>query len=555
MLAGAGCVPAVLLVVAADEGIKPQTIEHLAIGELLGITEGVIAITKSDCASTEQLDRVVQNVRSLVGETFLRSAPIIPLSARSGDGLEALRDELLKVALRIHAANGDGILRLPVDRAFVIKGFGTVVTGTLLSWTIREGQWLVLEPGARNVRVRGLQTHGRAEQEAHAGTRVAVNLSGVDVSQLHRGQTLVAPETVSPVDVLDAEITLLPAAPPLKHGARIHFHAFTSEVMARVSLYGNESLRPGDARLARVKLDEPVILLPGDRFVLRQPTPVATIGGGRVLDCHPASRQRKSETAAWLEQAGRAAIPEQLVMRVKRRAAAGIRVAALARESGLTSDAARQHLQSAMQARDVVAVAGDLLVSREGTAAASAAVMDCIARLAADRAATRIRSSELRSQTGLIREVFEFVMSRLVAEGKLRIEGEDVWPAGKTEGSAAVSGRMAQVAQAYETAGLAAPTVPELVQRFRLAEAEMRRIITVLQRQKTIVRMGSDDLFIHARALEALAGRMAPLRGTLIDVTAFKQMTGLSRKFAIPLLEYLDHARVTRKQGEGRVVL
>jgi selenocysteine-specific elongation factor len=304
-----------------------------------------------------------------------------------------------------------------------------------------------------------------------------------------------------------------------------------------------------------VKLDEPVILLPGDRFVLRQPTPVATIGGGCVLDCHPASRQRKSETAAWLEQAGRAAIPEQLLMRVKRRAAAGIRVAALARESGLTSDAARQHLQSAMQARDVVAVAGDLLVSREGTAAASAAVMDCIARLAADRAATRIRSSELRSQTGLIREVFEFVMSRLVAEGKLRIEGEDVWPAGKTEGSAAVSGRMAQVAQAYETAGLAAPTVPELVQRFRLGEAEMRRIITVLQRQKTIVRMGSDDLFIHARALEALAGRMAPLRGTLIDVTAFKQMTGLSRKFAIPLLEYLDHARVTRKQGEGRVVL
>ena len=302
MLAGAGCVPAVLLVVAADEGIKPQTIEHLVICELLGITQGIVAITKTDSVNRSHLDQVAANLHALADDTFLRNAPILRVSARTGEGLAALRDELARLVLRIHVSDSGALLRLPIDRAFVMKGFGTVVTGTLLSGAIREGQSLVIAPGHRSVRVRGLQTHGQTEREAHAGTRVAVNLSGIDVAEVHRGQTLVAPHTFSPVDTLDAEIRLLPTAPPLKHGARVHFHVFTSEAMAAVSLYGYESARPGGTRLARLKLDEPMVLAPGDRFVLRQPAPVATIGGGCVLDCHPEPRQRKAATLAWLEQ-------------------------------------------------------------------------------------------------------------------------------------------------------------------------------------------------------------------------------------------------------------
>jgi selenocysteine-specific elongation factor len=504
MLAGAGCVPAVLFVVAADEGIKPQTIEHLDLCELLGIDHGIIAITKSDVVGREHLDQTTGNVHALAAGTFLREAPVLPVSARTGEGLERLRDELVGLSLRIQAADSSAFPRLPIDRAFVMKGFGTVVTGTLLSGTIHEGQTLTLEPCARPVRVRGLQTHGKPEREAHAGTRVAANLSGIEFSDVRRGQTLVAPDTLTAVSIVDAEIRLLAGAPPLKHGARVHFHAFTSEAMAHVSLYGYESVRPGTARMARLKLDQPVVLAPGDRFVLRQPAPVATIGGGRVLDCDPQPRQRKAATLAWLEQIGNASLPDQLVLRINRRRVAGIRLPALARESGLTPEAVRHHLEPAISSGVISGLDGEMLMSREAV---------------------------------------------------LQMQGESLSNRKSREPSSPQSEHLAEIAQAYEMAGLAAPLVPELAQRFRLGDAEIRRLITLLQRQKTIVRMGSDDLFMHARALDELAARLAPLRGKLIDVSGFKQLTGLSRKYAIPLLEYLDRTRITRKQGDQRLVL
>ena len=504
MLAGAGCVPAVLFVVAADEGIKPQTVEHLAICELLGIAHGIIALTKSDCVSKEQGEQAGADVRALAGGTFLRGAPVLQVSARTGQGLDGLRRELARMAEGIRAAQNGAPARLPIDRAFVMKGFGTVVTGTLLSGAMREGESLVLEPGGRGVRVRGLQTHGCAEREAFAGTRVAANLSGIELSEVHRGQTLVAPDTLQAVSVFDAEVRLVPDAPPLRHGARLHFHAFTSEVMATVSLYGYESVGPGSTRLARLKLDQPVVLAPGDRFVLRQPAPVATIGGGRVLDCHPLPRQRKAVALAWLEEVRNAAIPQHLVLRVKRRGTAGIRMQALAREAGVTLERTRSQLESAFRTREIFLTGGDMLAGREAFA-------------------------------------------------QIQRESQPVQSGG--EPSSAKSLRLAEIAQAYESAGLAAPLVPELAQRFGLAESEMRGMITLLQRQKTIVRMGSDDLFMHNRALDALAARIASMRGTVIDVGGFKQLTGLSRKYAIPLLEYFDHMRITRKQGDRRLVL
>ncbi len=555
MLAGAGCVPAVLFVVAADEGIKPQTVEHLAICELLGIAHGIIAITKSDRVDHEQLQRVAANTHALVANTFLRTAPILPVSAHTAEGIAALRDELLKLAAASHGADSEALIRLPIDRAFAMKGFGTVVTGTLLSGAMREGQSVLLEPGARTLRIRGLQTHGTSEQVVTAGTRVAVNLSGIDVSDVHRGQALVQPETFSPVEILDAEIRLLPSTPALKHGARVHFHAFTSEVMANIYLYGHESAKPGTTRLARIKLDQRVVLAARDRFVLRQPAPVATIGGGQILDCHLQARERKATTLQWLEQMRMAETPEQLVLRVIRRGTAGITVRALAREAALTLERTHDHLQSAVQEEKIAVLQGDLLVTRDALAAAKRQVVTIFERLANKPATSNIKSSELRSQTSLPSEVFDRVIGDLADEGKLRSRGDDLFPPHETNLGPAESQTLAAIAHAYEAAGLAPPLVPELAQHFRLNGGEIRRLITLLQRQKTIVRMGSDDLFIHARALESLAGRMASLRGKQIDVAGFKQLTGLSRKYAIPLLEYLDHARITRKQGDLRMVL
>jgi len=552
MLAGAGCVPAVMLVVAANEGIMPQTVEHLAICELLGISQGLTVITKADAVSASHLQEVASSIETFLKGTFLdkNRAPILPVSAAKGEGLQTLRAELIKLAMRTQLLSSDALLRMPLDRSFVMKGFGTVATGTLVSGTIHDGQTLHLEPQGRAVRVRGLQTHGQPVQSAQPGMRVAVNLSGVDAAQVHRGQTLVSPRTIAAVDTIDVEYKLLKSAPALKHRASVHFHAFTSETMARISLYGYETMQPGTVRLARIKLAEPIVLVPGDRFVLREPSPAGTIGGGTVLDAHPEPRQRKATTFAWLEQLKTSSVTQQVVLRVGRRKTKGITPHALSTETGWTVDAVRRQVIPALESGELLLLSGDLLISREAFVAATGAIT---VRLQTSQA---VKSSELRSQAALSPELFNSVVSALVLEQKVRIRDDTVsiFNAGDQSPDAETE-RLAAVAQAYESAGLAAPSVLEVAQRLNFKEAEMRRLVTALQRDKTLVRMGSDNLFIHSGALKQLAMQLTALRGSLLDVARFKQLTGLSRKYAIPLLEYLDRQRITRIQGDQRLVL
>jgi selenocysteine-specific elongation factor len=552
MLAGAGCVPAVMLVVAAGEGIMPQTVEHLAICELLGIAHGITVITKADTVNASQLHEVTHSIETFLRGTFLDKdrAAVLPVSAATGEGIETVRAELLNLGLQAHLETTDSLLRMPVDRSFVMKGFGTVVTGTLLSGAIHNGQTLHLEPGNLAVRVRGLQTHGKPVESAQPGSRVAVNLSGVDATQVHRGQTLVSPNTLSPVEAIDAEIRLLQSAPALKHRANVHFHAFTSETMASISLYGYETARPGTVRLARIKLAEPIVLVPGDRFVLRLPSPAGTIGGGRVLDVHPEPRERKAAKLAWLDQLRTSSPAQQIALRVARRKTSGIALDALSAETGLTIDALRGHVASALEHAELLLISGNLLLGREAFLSAAQAIA---VRL---QSGHPVKSSELRSQTDLGPEVFDLAIGLMAREGKVRVTGEAVsLCSAAQQPSNAVAGELAAIAQVYESAGLAAPSVVELAQTFNLKDADMRRHVTALQRGKIIVRMGSDNLFIHSGALQGLAAQLAPLRGSLIDVASFKQLTGLSRKYAIPLLEYLDRQRITRIQGDRRLVL
>ena len=552
MLAGAGCVPAVMLVVAADEGIMPQTVEHLAICYLLGVSEGLTVITKADTVSASQLQEVTDSIKRFLQGTFLSKdhAPVVPASAVTGAGLETVRAELVNLAMRSSLEPSDAMLRMPLDRSFVMKGFGTVVTGTLISGTIRDGETLHLEPGDRAVRVRGLQSHGEPVQYAPPGSRVAVNLSGIDANQVRRGETLVSPRTLSAVDTLDVEVRLLESAPALKHRANIHFHAFTSETMASVSLYGYEAAKPGTLRLMRLRLAEPIVLVPGDRFVLRQPSPVGTIGGGRVLDAHPLPRQKKSPTQSWLEKLRAASPTAQLSLRVPRCNATGITLDTLSAETGLTRDAIRLQIDPAIELGDLYLISNNLLLSREAFLMAAHEITTCL------RTGERVKSSELRGRSALSHPVFGFVVNSLVHQKKIQLRDETVSiynadvPASNSE-----SDRLAAIARAYEDSGLAAPSVLELAKRFNIKETDMRRLITALQRDKTILRMGSDDLFIHSAVLSRLAAQLAPLRGSLMNVARFKQLTGISRKYAIPLLEYLDRQRITLKQNGERLIL
>jgi len=554
MLAGAGCVPAVMLVIAADEGVMPQTREHLAICEMLGMSDGFTVISKADLVNEDQLTQVREHVAEFLAKTFLGIAkgPVLAASAHSGLGLGEIREELTKLATRVEAAEFTRPMRLPIDRVFVKKGFGTVVTGTLLSGEIRVGQNLVLEPGARSVRVRGLQTHGESEDFAQAGSRTAVNLSGVDVAGVSRGQMLVMHGALAPANVIDAEITLLPYAPALKHRARAHLHAFTSEVMADISLYHGDPVKPGTTRLARLKLSSPIMLTPGDRFILRQPLPAGTVGGGRVLDANPLVHARRAVTEGWLEKMAKSAPALQLELRVQRRGSEGVHADALAREMGLNIEGVLEIAKDQLDSAELIMVSGEVLVSRAAFINAINAVLAQLKTAGAEG----LKRAVLQDQSGMKDEVFCSVIARIITDRHAHIRGEVVTIAGAAPAISIHGAQKLDAASAvYRKAALAPPSVQEAAQQLRVGEVEMRRLITLLIREKTLVRMGSDDAFVHLEAVQKLAGRLAEMRGKTIDVAAFKAMTGLTRKHAIPLLELLDRERITRKQGDVRIVL
>src|ERR1035438_4244271 len=296
MLAGVGGIDLVLLVIAADEGIKPQTREHFDICRLLAIRRGITVLTKSDAVDAETLEVVRLEVEDYVRGSFLDPAqsPMVAVSSLTGAGLDELKSALARVASEVAAKNSAALARLPIDRVFTMKGFGTVVTGTLVAGTIRKEEELELFPSGKRVRVRGVQVHGAAADCAVAGQRTALNLAGISTEDLARGMTLATADTFRSTSRVDARLSLLASAKPLKDGARVHFHAYTMETIAEVRLYETKQLKPGEEAFAQLRLVEPVLLLPLDRFIVRQFSPVVTIGGGILLDAEAISRQKEN---------------------------------------------------------------------------------------------------------------------------------------------------------------------------------------------------------------------------------------------------------------------
>jgi selenocysteine-specific elongation factor len=553
MLAGTGCIGAVLLVISAQEGVKPQTVEHLAICNLLGVRAGLTVISKMDAVEPGRLAQIELEVKQFLRGTFLDPdrAEVLAVSALTGQNIEELRKKLVRLVEDTNHSDLEHLSRLPVDRAFVMKGFGTVVTGTLLSGELHTGQSLVVEPGGRTVRVRGLQTHSQASDVVHSGSRVALNLAGIEVSEVGRGQTLVAPETLIAVSAIDVEAWLLPGSSGLKHGGFVHFHAFTSNTMASVLLYDRARFEPGPARLMRMKLQSPIVLVPGDRFVLRQVSPPATIGGGRVLDAHPLPRLRKPLAMAWLDSLRSASAEEKLLLRVARRSTRGLSIQRLMVETGLSKEAAERFLKPLILSGRLFQIPGGTLVASPALDAASEAISRNL-----QQHASGLKRSELRTRTSLSPEILDFSLERLARSNKLRFKGELVCPPQDGHVRPAVEDpALSAIAAIYRKAGLAAPSQAEVAAMLKLKESDLRGPFTLLLREKVLVRMGSETLFIHHEALDRLRAEIKELRGQMVDVARFKQITGLSRKYAIPLLEYLDRERITRKMGDQRLVI
>ncbi len=573
MLAGIGGIDLVVLVVAADESVMPQTREHFDICRLLRVKSGVIALTKADLVDADTLALVRLEVRELVAGSFLDHAPIVPVSSRAGEGLDAFRAALAGAAAKVAGRSADGAARLPIDRVFSMKGFGTVVTGTLASGRVQVDDELVIAPGDRRVKVRGVQVHGARQQAATAGQRVAVNLGGVEVEEVGRGQSLVGPGTLEETRLADAVLELLPAARPLKHGARVRFHQGTAEILGRVAPVGPpgegaHALAPGSRAFVRLRLERPAVLARGDRFILRAYSPAITIAGGQILDPRPPRTAVRTQAA--LERCRRLdgdAVADRVeadlaavAAMVEGAGAAGLPLAALVSRAGIAPPLAAPRLE-ALAARGLAVRVGDALVAPRLLDRVSAAIVDLLrAHHAAQPLSEGLPREEARERVLAHGHpaVFERVLDDLAKEGTIAGRDRIALASHRVALSPEEDRARTLFERAFRDAGLKPSDPVAVASEAGVTPAVADRVLKLLQRQKVLVRV--DSLLFHEEALARLKAEVASLKkaggaAARVDVAAFKERFGVSRKFAIPLLEYLDRERVTRRVGDARVIL
>ena len=462
------------------------------------------------------------------------------------------------MAAEVPAKDSSAVFRLPIDRVFTMKGFGTVITGTLISGTVRKEQELEVHPIGKRLRVRGVQVHGHAAEQAIAGQRTALNLPGVETSELARGMMLTPPGMFQPARRVSVQLDLLPSARPLRDRARVHLHVFTAETIAEVSLLGAKQLRPGETGFARLKLDDPLLLLPGDRFIIRQFSPVITIGGGRVLDAaEPRQRVKADERLAFLQTLANGTAEDALLARVNRRGAGGLSVAEMIAETGWLA-ARAGHLAEQLKHAGKLAKFEERLLATETVDRLRAQMLTAVEAFhKANPLVAGIGQEQLRETLDLRPDVFRGVLESLVRDKKLQVSGEQVHAAGRgvvLRDEEAES--KAQIEQAFVRAGLKVPLLKEVLAALPVDKIRAQKILTLLLRDRVLVKL-ADDLVFHRDALEELRRQVVASKSKTpkLSVPEFKDLFGVTRKYAIPLLEYLDRERVTRRVGDERIIL
>ncbi len=558
MLAGVGGIDLVLLVIAADESIKPQTREHFDILQLLGVQRGITVLTKSDAVDAEMLDVVRLEVEEFLRGTFLEppKSPIVAVSSLTGAGLDDLKRAMIAAAAEVRPRDSRALARLPIDRVFTMKGFGTVVTGTLVAGTIRREEEMEVFPSGRKVRVRGVQVHGQASDAAVAGQRTALNLAGASTEDLSRGMTLAPPAMFSATRRVDVRLRLLSSAPrALRHRSRVHFHSNTMETVAEIALHGTKQLAAGAEAFARLKLPEPALLLPGDRFIIRQFSPVVTIGGGGVLDPAPIPRMPGHESFLQILAGGN---PEAMLRaRIARHGHAGISMSQLIAETGWSRDSVEGQLAQTLKDVRVLRI-GDLFVDGLAMVRLQQFIVNSVEAFHKNNSLVRGFAREaLREQVKSSSEVFTASLDLLVREKNIEAAGDLVRLPGHgvvMKDEEAESKK--KIEEAFASAGLKVPALHEVIGGLKVDKTRAQKIVTLLLRDKLLVKI-SEELVFHRSALEELRHLVAAqkAKSPKMDVAKFKELTGVSRKYAIPLLEYLDRERVTKRVGDAREIL
>ena len=569
MLAGAHGIDVVALVIAADEGVMPQTREHFDICRLLGVSQGLVVITKSDLVDAEMLPLVEDETRELVSGSFLEAAPVVTVSSKTGAGLDQLKSTITEVAGHVPPRSSEQVTRLPVDRVFSMKGFGAVVTGTLISGEIVEADELELLPAGIAIRVRGTQVHGHSVAKAESGQRTAVNLSGVDVSQIERGMVLAAPRRLRPTQIIDARVSVLPSASrALRSRARVRVHTGAAEVLARVRVLDEAGeIVMGQTGLVQFRLEAPVVVLHNDHFVVRSYSPQETIAGGVVL--HPFAVKHRgkdlSKTRRLLEALAQPDRQLKFQAFVEFAGKGGTRFADVAAATGW-NDELLQSVAAEARASSSMIDAGGVFLATD------------VFRNYCDQVREELERFHKREPLarGLLREtlrekvfahaapeIFSSVIAALESQKALVSDKDTVRASSHSVDLSEQDQRLRQTfEEAYEKAGVEAPSIDELMTEAGVAvpqRTHARKILQLLIDAGKIVRI-QGDMLMDAGALETLKHKLLQYGATkepdrLIDVAAFKELAGVSRKYAIPLLEYFDRARVTRRAGDKRVIL
>jgi selenocysteine-specific elongation factor len=563
MVSGASGIDMVIMVIAADEGVMPQTREHLHICSLLGIKKGLVALTKADMVADEWLDLVKDDVREFLKGTFLAASPVIPVSSITGSGIVELLDALGRVASGIEGESDAGIFRLPVDRAFTMKGFGTVVTGTMISGDIELGEDVEILPSGVTAKVRGIQIHNQSATVAEAGQRTAINLQGVEKDTIVRGDVLARPRTLKPSIRLDVWMEHLSNnSRKLKNRNLVRFHVGTNEVIGRIILLDREDAEPGTKALAQVVLESPIVAMARDRFVIRSYSPVTTIGGGMIVDPLPMKHKRKSDRVNHeIDLLHDGTDTERAAIIIERSGIEGIGMSELEMRTGIHESILEDILGTLSSIKQVVVVDAD-----ESRIVASSVYQNLQDRIILEMRAYHeryplkegISKEELRGTAGQFagQRLFNMAVRELEKRGEVVAERENIrLSAHRVNLKGELEDLRSKIAETYMDAGLTPPTIKELMEKFADQRSLAESVINVMLKDGSLIKI-NEDLYFHrevlARLREDYKARL--VRDGKATPASMKELTGLSRKFIIPLMEYFDATKLTIRAGDHRIL-
>ena len=560
MVSGAAGIDFVLLVIAADEGIMPQTREHLEICSLLGIRAGLVALTKTDMVEEDWLELVREEVQTYLQGTFLEDAPIVPVSAHTGSGLEELKSHVAELSSTFAPDRRSDLFRLPVDRVFTMKGHGTVVTGTSISGALRLGDDIEIVPAGHRSKVRGLQVHGAAAEVARAGERTAVNLYGLEVAELERGEVLAHPQTLFPSMVWDVEMTCLSSSPnPLKHRTEVHFHHGSREILAKLFFLDRDKLEPGETAVCQVRFPRPLPGVFGDRCIVRSFSPLQTVAGGRIINPLGRKVRRHSKDLETLYSLGAMSGEELLLAQLRLAGRGGLTVA----ELRIMTDMESKLLDKTLQVLGGRQLAFQF--DREDRRFVGADVLDalgaeCLEHLADYHRREPMRQGLSRAELmsgfgrGVHPKLVHFLVERLVKSGQVLLEADILRLPGHVVSLASdQTGLRTLMETTYVQAGFMPPTTKAFLEENGLAAKDVAQMYRLLMEEGVLIKV-SEEFYYSSKAMDEIVARVRGFFESNQEMGPqdFRDLTELTRKFAIPVLEYLDKEKITMRIGDKR---